>query len=163
MKKSIFIFTLLFLTLNFACESPDSSKPAGLDGWLDGHTDEKFETVAAQLRGFDVAMVETGYRYSELYWAGQDENWDYAKYQLEKIKLAMENGFVRRPKRAAAARQFLAESLPAMQQAVEAMDTALFRQNFRAITTSCNSCHAMEKVPFFQVQPPTVRQSPIQK
>ena len=37
-------------------------------------------------------MVETGYRYQELYWAGQDENWEYADYQLEKIKIAIENG-----------------------------------------------------------------------
>lgn len=37
-------------------------------------------------------MVEKGYRDQELYWAGQDENWDYADYQIEKIRKAIENG-----------------------------------------------------------------------
>ena len=57
---------------------PDEAK------WLvQGSSDERFVKIASQLRGFDVAMVETGYRYGELYWAGRDENYDYARYQLQ--------------------------------------------------------------------------------
>jgi hypothetical protein len=35
--------------------------------------DEKFALVSKQLRGFDVAMVETGYRHTELYWTAMAE------------------------------------------------------------------------------------------
>ncbi len=52
-------------------------------------------------------MVETGYRYQELYWEGQDQNWDYAGYHLNKIKIAIENGLERRPKRAKSTENFL--------------------------------------------------------
>jgi len=52
-----------------------------------GTEQEKINTIEKQFRGFDNAMVETGYRYQELYWAGQDENWEYADYQLEKIAI----------------------------------------------------------------------------
>lgn len=161
MKKIIFLTVITLLTLPFSCREKDSGKAAGLDGWLKGDDQEKFETIAGQLRGFDVAMVETGYRYQELYWAGQDENWDYAQYQLDKIKLVIESGFVRRPKRAASAEHFLTVALPDMQKAVEAKDTALFNQNFALLTTSCNSCHNKENVPFFNVRAPEVRQSVI--
>jgi hypothetical protein len=42
-------------------------KASGEGGWLAGTVDDKFDTVAKQLRRFDMAMVETGYRYSELH------------------------------------------------------------------------------------------------
>ena len=138
----------------------DPSTPAGTDGWLKGNEQEKFETIAHQLRGFDLAMVETGYRYQELYWAGQDQNWDYAKYHLEKIELAIKNGLERRPKRAPSSEHFLSVILPEMQKAINSKDTLEFDRNFQALTTNCNSCHAMEKVPFFNVQIPTQRNSP---
>lgn len=131
--------------------------------WITGTEAEQINTIEKQLRGFDNAMVETGYRYQELYWAGQDQNWEYADYQLEKIKLAIENGLQRRPKRAKSAEHFLNDALPQMKKSVQSKDTAVFNQGFKTLTINCNSCHTMEKVPFFNVQIPTQRQSPIQK
>ncbi len=58
----------------------------GQDGWLKGTTDERLDVVAGQLRGFDIAMVEVGYRFTELYFAGEERNWAYAKYHAEKIE-----------------------------------------------------------------------------
>ena len=121
------------------------------------------QAIEKHFRGFDMAMLETGYRYQELYWAGQDENWEYADYQLSKIELAIKNGLERRPKRATSAAQFLSTALPDMQEAINSKDTVVFNQNFKALTLSCNSCHTMEKVPFFTVKTPTIRQSPIKK
>ena len=131
--------------------------------WITGTEQEKINTIEKQFRGFDNSMVETGYRYQELYWAGQDENWEYADYQLEKIKIAIENGLQRRPKRAKSAEHFLTYVLPEMNKAVQSKDTSVFNKNFQMFTTNCNSCHAKEKVVFFNVQIPTKRQSPIQK
>lgn len=65
--------------------------PAGPGGWLQGDTQEKFHTLAEQLRGFDVAMVETGYRYIELYWAGKE------KPSGERIPTPLPTGFRCRP------------------------------------------------------------------
>jgi hypothetical protein len=90
-----------------ACAQPPAATASGEGGWLAGTTDEKFDTVAKQLRGFDMAMVETGYRYNELYWAAQDSNWGYAEYQVLKIRTAVENGLERRPNRAKSAETFL--------------------------------------------------------
>ena len=41
--------------------------------------------IEKHLRGLDVAMTEIGYRYGELHVAARERNWDYAKYQTEKI------------------------------------------------------------------------------
>ena len=78
MKYLTFLFILSFFS---AC----NQKQEAVQGqWIKGNEQEKLETIENQFRGFDMAMVETGYRYQELYWAGQDENWEYADYQLEK-------------------------------------------------------------------------------
>lgn len=41
-------------------------------------------------------MLATGYQ--ELYGTGQDGNWEYADYQIGKIKVAVESGWQRSPK-----------------------------------------------------------------
>ncbi len=157
MKYLTFLFILSFFS---AC----NQKQEAVEGqWIKGNEQEKLETIENQFRGFDMAMVETGYRYQELYWAGRDENWEYADYQLEKIQKAIKNGLERRPKRTASAQHFLTVTLPQMNEALKKRDTVVFNKNFQMLTNSCVSCHAMEKVPFFTVKTPVERQSPIRK
>ena len=113
MKYLTFLFILSFL---LAC---NQKQEAAQGQWIKGNEQEKLETIENQFRGFDMAMVETGYRYQELYWAGQDENWEYADYQLEKIQKAIENGLERRPKRTSSAQHFLTVTLPQMKEALK--------------------------------------------
>lgn len=143
-----------------ASPAPAVSPRAVTDTWLHGSVDERFAQVSKHLRGFDVAMVETGYRYGELYWAGRDGNWDYALYQLGKIETAVANGVERRPKRAASARM-LEEPVRAMKAALEARDAAGFEPAFATLTATCNACHTAEQVAFIHVAAPTIRVSPV--
>ena len=146
-----------------SCRSPESNPPPlppPADTWLRGLVDERFATVATQLRGFDVAMVEVGYRYGELTWAGRDRNWPYAAYQLEKIETAIRNGVVRRPKRGASARM-IEEPLAQLRAAAEQHDPVAFDTAFATLTTTCNACHVAEQVAFVQVAPPVDRRSPV--
>ena len=158
MKWSISIIALL---LFWSCGNNQEQNAQGK--WVKGTEQEKLETIENQFRGFDMAMVETGYRYQELYWAGQDENWEYADYQLEKIRKAIENGLERRPKRAKSAEHFLTVALPEMEKALEKRDTVIFNKNFQMLTNSCISCQTKKKVPHFTVKKPLYRQSPIRK
>lgn len=162
MKTILLLFVLVIASL-YACNTGNKSRPSGAEGWLNGDENMKFETVAKHLRGFDMAMVETGYRYQELYWAGKDENWEYATYQAEKIKVAIENGLERRPKRAASAQDFLNITLPETGKAIAGRDTIQFKQAFTALTANCMACHALEKVSFITVRTPVERQSPVYK
>jgi hypothetical protein len=107
-----------------------------------------------------MAMVETGYRYSELYWAGRDRNWGYASYQLGKIETAVANGLERRPARASSA-QMLDGSILSVRQAIEAEDAPAMDAALEQLTTTCNACHQAERVPFIRVTPPTARLSPV--
>lgn len=132
--------------------------PAGGE-WLTGGTEERFATVGRHLRGLDVAMVEVGYRYAELHFAGHSRNWDAAAYQAVKVRLALEQAVERRPKRGPSMQPLLVGALSAVDQAIAARDAALFDERFELLTASCNACHAAEKAAFFHVVTPTVRTS----
>lgn len=144
---------MLLLT---ACKSNVEAKL----GWLRGSLDERSAQIEKHLRGLDVAMVETGYRYGELFWAGSDQNWKFAGYQLGKIKLAVENGVERRPKRAESAKM-LSASLDTVRLAIESQDKVAFAVAFEGLTATCNACHKIEGVDFMPVAPPTHRASPV--
>jgi hypothetical protein len=143
----------------WGCRGSPATPPSPT--WLSVDREEQTLQLERQLRGFDVAMLETGHRYIGLYWAGQDGNWGAAAYELQKIRLAIENGLERRPKRAASARPFLAGPLAAMDEAVAARDPERFAARFRELTAGCNACHAQEQVAFFEIRPPEVRVSPV--
>ena len=129
--------------------------------WIQGDSDQRWTTVARQLRGLDVGMVEMGYRYQELYWAGLDENWKYADYQLTKMKLTLENSLERRPKRRASAESLFRAPLSEMSRAVTTEEGREFAAAFAELTSACNSCHRAEGVASFRVEEPSDRQSPI--
>jgi mono/diheme cytochrome c family protein len=154
-------FVLPPLLAQDAPKPPAVAAPKPEPNWIVGSEEEKLAQIARHLRGLDLAMIETGYRYAELYWAGQDRNWDFAAYQLDKIRLTTELALERRPKRATSAQAFLIAGVPQMKEAITAKDPALFEERFAAFTVQCNACHTLEKVEFMQVTPPTVRGSPI--
>jgi cytochrome c556 len=164
MRPDHFFYIMLLTGALLAGCNTDNQRSANDDGWLTSIEDERerIDAIQRQFRGFDMAMVETGYRYVELYWAGQDENWDYAVYQLEKMRLAIEDGLERRPPRAASAQPFLHNVLPEMEEALEAEDIEVFNEKFNILTQECNACHSAEQVPYFEVHPPEQRLSPIQ-
>lgn len=135
--------------------------PAG--EWLRGTAGEQLRGVERQLRGLDVAMAEIGYRFTELHFAGQDRNWDYAKYQAEKIELALRLALERRPQRARSAQPFLEEDLPAVRAAIAGRDPAAFAAAMERLRTACMKCHAEESVPYFTVELPQQRLAPIRR
>lgn len=150
----------LAILIVLSCKN-NQQEPKG--EWITGNKEEQLKTIEKHFRGFDMAMVEVDYRYQELFWAGKDNNWDYANYQLDKIKLTIENALQRRPKRANSSENFLTNILPEMKKSVDTKDTAIFNKSFEVLTLNCNSCHAAEKVPFFTVKPPLQRFSSIRK
>jgi hypothetical protein len=118
--------------------------------WLTGEAREKFTRVEKHLRGLDVAMAEITYRYGELIIAGRARNWDYAKYQAEKIDLALRLAVERRPKRAKSARPFLDADLPKVLDAVKAKDGGKLDKAMAALHDACVQCHKAEEVLYFK-------------
>ncbi len=145
-------------------EDPDDAPADTADvdyRWMPDDDAEKFLAIEEQFAGFSQSMQQVGYRYNELYWAGQHENWDYAHYHLEKIASAIERGIHRRPARAESARPFLDDTIPQMADALDAEDPDVFDDEFDALTNGCMTCHGQEGVPFIVVQPLEHQLSPV--
>ena len=123
-------------------------------GWLGKlPADKQIEAIDRQLRGFDMAMFEVNYRYTEMYFGAMEGNWDYAP---------LENGFQRRPKRRANGEAiFLKAAYPQVIDAIKKKDVALFKQRVDALRAACNACHAAEAVPFIRVGIPSIKQTPL--
>jgi cytochrome c556 len=142
--------------------SPDEGRAVEGSEWLRGDVETRFALVAKHLRGFDMAMVEVGYRYGELYWASREQNWEYAAYQLGKIETAVANGVERRPLRAASARMFDGV-VTQVRAAIDRRDTSALETAIETLTATCNACHQAERVPYIHVAPPGVRLSPVRR
>lgn len=151
------IFACIIAVAIAAC---NHSEPEAQGDWIKGSEHNKIEIIEKQFRGLDNAMVETGYRYQELFWAGKDENWPYASYQLQKIKIAIENGIQRRPNRATSAKQFFQYAMPELQKSIESKDTSAFSNGFQILTNGCKNCHIRENAPYINFIKPNVRLSP---
>lgn len=120
------------------------------DSWLKGSPDEKLAQIEKHLRGLDMAMAEIGYRYGELHFATKKKNWDYAKYQTEKIDLALRLALERRPKRAASSQAFLNQDIPAVLKAIESKNEVQMNRAMEQFHNSCIACHRSENVLHFR-------------
>jgi hypothetical protein len=150
---------LSLVALVFALRGGRQAQASG--DWLQAAPQARTRQLERHLRGTDVAMWEIGYRFTELFYAGEDGNWDYAKYQAEKIELALRLALERRPKRAQSAQAFLNDDLPVVRQAIESRDPAAFRDAMQRLRAGCVRCHTNEKLPFFTVELPERRISPV--
>ncbi len=151
-----FCFAIVFNACNSAAPTEEYQAE-----WLGNTKQEMIDNIEEQFQGFSRTMVETGYRYMELYWAGKDQNWEYAEYQREHMEEALEEGFVRRPDRELSSRQFMNVVLPEMEKAIASKDLSEFLKAFEVMTNQCNTCHQMEQVGFMTVVTPKIRNTVI--
>ncbi|NJM51994.1 MAG: hypothetical protein HC846_00580 [Blastocatellia bacterium] len=139
-------------------KTPQTTAQTAQTQWLKGSDEEKFAQIEKHLRGFDHAMAEIGYRYGELYFAGSQKNWDYAKYQAEKIDLIMRLGLERRPKRSASSQPFINEAIPNLQKAIAAKDKKIFDEEMTRFHSSCVACHRAENILYYRDPVERIRQ-----
>ncbi len=147
---------MVLMASMLACTS-NQEKEIEHGTWLKGDKEHFVEAIERQFDGYSRAMMEVHYRYDELYWAGQDQNWEYADYQLEHIEEAIEKGFERRPARKANSLDFLGAPTDILQQAIDAKSLEQFNRAFIMYNAACQSCHIKEDVAFIKTIIPEKR------
>lgn len=152
-----FLALFIFLTCNVLFAQNNYSTKSD---WLleTNTTTQKFSAIQKQFRGFDLAMVEVGYRFNTFYFALKDKNYDLAHYQLDKIKKAIKNGIIRRPARADNSKaMFLDTQYKSMKEALNTKSRQKIWKEYEQTKLTCNACHAAERVPFIKVIDPRHR------
>jgi hypothetical protein len=126
------------------------------NGWLfsTNDPDERFARIAKHFRGYDNAMLEVGQRFQTVYDALLVDNYDLAEYHFVKIKLAMDNGILKRPKRAPNTKLMYLDNVyePAL-AGIKSKDKTKAWEAFALAKNTCMACHDAEKISFMNKQP----------
>jgi hypothetical protein len=124
--------------------------------------DAQAAAIERQLGGFETAMAEVSYRYTEMYFGALDGNWAYAGHMGATMGNALANGLERRPAlRKNADALFLKGPYPQVMEAIKAKDLTRFKQRIEALRAACTACHAAEQHAFIKIGVPTVRRNPV--
>jgi hypothetical protein len=104
-------------------------------------------------------MGVTQLRHFKLWYAGEVDNWDLAKYELGQIKTSIHDASQHFPNIPAADMTIMTGPVQEVQEAIEAKSRTKFVKAFEKVTSACNNCHTSANVGFIIIRVP--RTSPM--
>ena len=122
------------------------------EAWLrDADTDtERFRRLEILLAGTEMAMWEIGMRFDNMYDAVLAENWDYVRFNWDKIRARATSALMKRPKRTQNMELMLLDTnWKIIDDQLKTNDPAKVREAFQTARAICMGCHIAEKMPFF--------------
>lgn len=130
-------------------------KPPSTNWLRDADTDtERFRRLEILLAGTEMAMWEIGVRYEQMYEAVQLENYDYARFNWEKIKGRSNSALMKRPGRTVNMEAFLLDATwQVVDDGLKTKDPVKAREAFQIARSICMGCHEAEKMSFFNQHP----------
>jgi hypothetical protein len=110
--------------------------------------------------GLGEFMTATQLRHAKLWFAGKQNNWDLAAYEIDEIKEGLEDAARLHPSFdgvpvAEMIQTIIDPRIAELEKAVRAKSSAKFVVAFDELTSGCNSCHAGANKPFIRIQRPT--------
>jgi hypothetical protein len=126
------------------------------EAWLrDADTDtERFRRLEILLAGTEMAMWEIAVRFENMYDAILVNNYDYVRFNWDKIRARATSALMKRPKRTQNMELMLLDSnWKAIDEEFKTKDPVKVRAAFQTARQVCMGCHAAEKMPFFNDHP----------
>ncbi len=110
--------------------------------------------------GLGEFMTATQLRHAKLWFAGKQNNWDLAAYEIDEIKEGLEDAARLHPTFdgvpvAEMIKTIIDPRIEKLEKAIRAKSSAKFVVAFDELTSGCNSCHAGANKPFIRIQRPT--------
>jgi hypothetical protein len=109
--------------------------------------------------GLGEFMTATQLRHAKLWFAGKQNNWDLAAYEIDEIKEGLEDAARLFPTFdgipvAEMIKNIIDPRIEELEKAVRAKSSTKFTAAFDELTGGCNSCHAGASKPFIRIQRP---------
>jgi hypothetical protein len=139
----LLLFVLGFLLTNLVQAEQDYK-----DWRQNGTNEEKLDNVIRVIPSAADIMFQMGERYRNLYWAGKQGKWTFARYQTEEMQRLVKNLMLTRPNRAATAKSFLHDAFEGYEQAIQQKDWAKFQAAFEHMRERCMACHIQNEHAF---------------
>ena len=110
--------------------------------------------------GLGEFMTATQLRHAKLWFAGKNNNWALAAYEIDEIKEGLEDAARLHPTFngvpvAEMIKTIIDPRLERLEKAVDGKNSTEFIAAFDELTNGCNSCHAGASKPFIRIQRPT--------
>ena len=110
--------------------------------------------------GLGEFMTATQLRHAKLWFAGKNNNWALAAYEIDEIKEGLEDAAKYHASNdgvpvAELIKAIIDPRLEQLEKAIEGKSSTQFAAAFDELTNGCNSCHAKAGKPFIRIQRPT--------
>jgi hypothetical protein len=111
--------------------------------------------------GLGEFMTATQLRHAKLWFAGKNNNWALAAYEIDEIKEGLEDAAKYHPNNdgvpvAELIKSIIDPRLEHLEKAIEGKSSIQFATAFDELTNGCNSCHAKAGKGFIHIQRPTM-------
>ena len=147
--KQIFLIVLTFIL--YSCSQPDE-KTQFLENRIDSLESRLADTYKP---GFGEFMSSIQVHHNKLWFAGQNDNWNLADFEVTEIKETLEAIEMYQTEREESKKiGILKPTLDSVDAAIQKKNAAMFRRSYVLLTTTCNSCHRSVNFEFNVVKIP---------
>lgn len=125
-------------------------------GALQSRIDSLEKKLAATYKpGFGEFMSSIQVHHAKLWFAGQNQNWELADFEMHEIGEAIDAIKEYQTEREESKKvDMLKPSLDAVKDAIDKKDPALFNSSYLLLTNTCNNCHKAVNFGFNVVKVP---------
>ena len=148
MKTTIFFFSLL-LFLIYSCNNSENKNLASRIDSLEKKINDTYKP------GFGEFMSSIQIHHAKLWFAGTNENWELADFEIHEIIETVDAIEKYQPEREES------KSVPMMKPALDSVSAAIqnknlvqFKSNYILLTNTCNNCHKAVNFSFNEVKIP---------
>ncbi len=105
--------------------------------------------------GFGDFMGFIQTHHAKLWFAGQNENWELADFELHELEEAIDDiQEIHATREETKYIDMIIEPLEKVDEAVDNKDKAAFKQSYQALTNACNQCHTTVNMEFIEIKIP---------
>jgi hypothetical protein len=148
MKKIFFVLPMLFLG---AC-SDNSDKISELQNRIDSlqlKVDDSYKP------GFGEFMSNVQIHHAKLWFAGTNQNWKLAEFEIQEIKESLEDiQKFQSEREETKTLPIIFTPLDSVQSAIDKKDLKSFKQSYYLLTSTCNACHKAVNNEFNKIKIP---------
>jgi hypothetical protein len=152
MKKAF--FTIYMIPFLFSC-SQNHEKVTRLENQVEAL---KQEIKEAYKPGFGIIMNNIRQHHSKLWFAGKNQNWELAEFEVHEIKERFDDiKKYQKGKKETEMITMIEPFLDSLDKTIEEKDINQFKNNYRLLTNTCNSCHRANNHEFIEIKIPDIQ------
>jgi hypothetical protein len=148
MKAIIYLVSVILLVSICSCGNQNEQMKASVDSL-------RIKLDNAYKPGFGEFMSGIQVHHAKLWFAGQNENWDLAQFEVSEIKETLENiQKYQKERKESQMVIMLNPVLDSVETSIKNKNLLVFRDKFTSLTNTCNTCHRLVNYGFNEVKIP---------